>query len=123
MNNPAVADFYRNYWMNPGDVSKYPRLFSGAASNSTTNLLSSVFPLSSAALNDIFYARLKNLSLSYTLPIGFVSKAKINKAVVYVRGQNLLTWTSKKIYKDPELVQLRSGQVLKTWTAGIQLSF
>jgi len=123
LNNPAVADFYRNYWMNPGDVSKYPRLFSGAASNSTTNLLSSVFPLSSAALNDIFYARLKNLSLSYTLPIGFVSKAKINKAVVYVRGQNLLTWTSKKIYKDPELVQLRSGQVLKTWTAGIQLSF
>ncbi|HRF19702.1 MAG TPA: hypothetical protein PK977_16120, partial [Chitinophagaceae bacterium] len=101
---------------------KYPRLFSGAASNATTNLLSTIFPLSSAALNDVFYARLKNLSLSYTLPTAFVSKAKINKAVVYLRGQNLFTWTSDRIYKDPELVQIRGGQVLKTWTAGIQLS-
>ena len=122
LNNPPVADFYRNYWMNPGETTKYPRLFSGAASNSTTNLLSSIYPLSSAALNDIFYARLKNLSLSYTLPTALISKAKISKAVVYVRGQNLITWTSEKLYKDPELVQLRSGQVLKTWTAGIQLS-
>lgn len=122
LNNPPIADFYGNYWRSPGDTYKYPRLFSGAASNATTNLLSTIFPLSSAALNDVFYARLKNLSLSYTLPTAFVSKAKINKAVVYLRGQNLFTWTSDRIYKDPELVQIRGGQVLKTWTAGIQLS-
>jgi TonB-linked SusC/RagA family outer membrane protein len=123
LSNPPFADFYTNYWKNPGDITKYPRLFSGAASNTTTNLLSSIYPTSSAALNDIMYVRLKNLSLSYTLPTTFISKAKISKAVVYLRGQNLLTWTSEKIYKDPELVQLRYGQILKTWTAGIQLSF
>lgn len=123
LNNPPYADFYGNYWKKPGDVTKYPRLFSGAASNTSTNLLSSIFYTSSAALNDIMYIRLKNLSLSYNLPVAFISKAKISRAVVYLRGQNLLTWTSEKIYKDPELVQLRGGQILKTWTAGIQLSF
>jgi hypothetical protein len=122
LSNPPIADWYGNYWKSPGDKTKYPRLFSGTA-NTTTNLLSSIYPLSSATLKDVFYARLKNLSLSYTLPTEWVSKAKLNRAMVYVRGQNLLTFTSEKLYKDPELTQLRSGQILKTWTAGVQLSF
>nr|MCU0404808.1 hypothetical protein [Chitinophagaceae bacterium] len=118
LSNP-VNDVAGNYWRQPGDVTKYPRLWSGAATNTTTNLLSSVYPLSSAALTDLMYVRLKNLSLSYSLPTELISKAKINRAVIYVRGQNLLTWTSEKIYKDPELIQLRGGGVmLKTWTAG-----
>ncbi len=122
LSNPPVADWYGNYWKNPGDKTKYPRLFSGTA-NTTTTLLSSIFPLSSATLVDVFYARLKNLSLSYTFPTEWISKAKLSRAMVYVRGQNLLTLTSEKLYKDPELVQIRSGQILRTWTAGIQLTF
>lgn len=123
LSNPPIADFYGNYWTKPGDNPIYPRLYSGAASNTTTSLLTSTFPTSSAALNDIFYVRFKNLSLSYTLPAEIISKAKISKVVVYIRGQNLGLWTSEKIYKDPELVQLRGGQILKTWTAGLQISF
>ncbi|MBK7223485.1 MAG: SusC/RagA family TonB-linked outer membrane protein [Saprospiraceae bacterium] len=122
LNNPVAADFYGNYWKQPGDNAQYPRLWSGAASNTTTNLLSSIFPLSSAALEDILYVRLKNASLAYTLPSQWVSKAKMTRAVLYVRGQNLLTWTSKELHKDPELIQLRGGMILKTWTAGIQLT-
>lgn len=122
LSNPPIADWYGNYWKNPGDKTKYPRLFTGVT-NTTTNLLSSIFPLSSATLVDIFYVRLKNASLSYTMPTEWVSKAKLSKATVYVRGQNLLTWTSEKLYKDPELTQIRAGQILRTWTAGVQLTF
>jgi TonB-linked SusC/RagA family outer membrane protein len=122
LNNPAAGDWWGNYWTRPGDIAKYPRLFSGTA-NSTTAQLSSIFPTSSAGLQDVLYVRFKNLSLSYTLPLEWVSKAKMSKAMVYLRGQNLLTWTSNKLYKDPELIQLRSGQVLRTITAGLQLTF
>lgn len=122
LNNPLIADFYGNYWRQPGDNAKYPRLWSGAASNATVSNLTNIYPLSSAALEDIFYARLKNLSLTYTLPADWVSKAKMSKAAIYVRGQNLWTWTSKELYKDPELIWLRGGMILKTWTAGIQLT-
>ena len=122
LSNVPYADFYGNYWKNPGDEARYPRLFSGAASNTTTNLLSSIYPTSSAALVDLLYVRFKNLSLSYNIPTAIASKAKLSRAVVYVRGQNIGLWTSKKIYKDPELVQW-NGALLKTWTAGVQLSF
>lgn len=122
LSNVPYADFFNNYWKNPGDNALYPRLFSGAATNTTTNLLSSIYPTSSAALADILYIRLKNLSLSYNLPAAILSKAKLSRATIYVRGQNLGLWTSKEIHKDPELVQW-NGALLKTWTAGVQLSF
>lgn len=123
LNNPVAADFYDNYWTQPGDNAKYPRLWSGAASNTTTNLLNNIYRFSSAGLDDVFYVRLKNLSLSYNLPSAWVSKVKMNRAAIYVRGQNLLTWTSRELYKDPELITLQSGMILKTWTAGLQLTF
>ncbi len=123
LNNP-VSDVYGNYWKQPGDVTKYPRLWTGVATNTTTNLLSNIYPFSSATLVDMMYVRLKNLSLSYSLPTELLSKAKLNKAVVYLRGQNLLTWTSKEILKDPELITLRGGSaILKTISVGLQLSF
>jgi TonB-linked SusC/RagA family outer membrane protein len=121
LNNP-VSEFYGNYWRQPGDVTKYPRLWSGVASNTTTAQLSNIFPTSSAALQDMFYVRLKNISLSYSLPTEWVSKAKMTRATIYVRGQNVFTWMSEDLKKDPELVTLRGGMMLKTWTAGIQLT-
>jgi hypothetical protein len=121
LSNP-VSIIAGNYWKQPGDNSRFPRLFSGAASNTTTNLMSAIYPLSSATLYDLLYIRLKNISLSYALPQSFLQKAKLSKAVVYVRGQNVFTWTSKYIYKDPEQVFLRGGQMIKSWTAGIQVT-
>lgn len=120
--NPPAADWYGNYWTKPGDNTKYPRLFTGVT-NATTALMQNIFPTSSATLQDVFYVRLKTLSLSYSLPTEWVSKARMSRASVYLRGQNLFTWTSEKLFKDPELTTLRSGQILRTWTAGVQLSF
>jgi hypothetical protein len=70
----------------------------------------------------MFYVRLKNISLSYSLPTEWVSKAKMTRATIYVRGQNVFTWMSEDLKKDPELIWLRGGMMLKTWTAGIQLT-
>jgi TonB-linked SusC/RagA family outer membrane protein len=120
----TIGDVYGNYWKQPGDESKYPRLWAGTATNTTTNLLRDTYPLSTAALRDVFYVRLKNISLSYNLPVELISKFKMNKASVFVRGQNVLTWTSEDLFKDPETVTFRGGGImLKTWSAGLQFSF
>lgn len=121
LSNP-VAEWEGNYWRQPGDITKYPRPFSGTV-GTLTNLMSSVFPTSSVALTDLMYIRLKNLSITYNLPTAFLSRAKLSRAALYLRGQNLLTWTSTRIDKDPELVQLRGGMMMRSWSAGIQVSF
>ena len=123
LSNP-VAEFYNNYWKQVGDVSKYPRLYYGVGGNAATTVTTTNFGTSSATLVNLFYARLKNISLSYSLPTAFISKAKISKMVVYVRGQNLGTWMSDKIYKDPEALQLRqSSPIVRTFSFGTQISF
>jgi TonB-linked SusC/RagA family outer membrane protein len=50
------------------------------------------------------YLRLKNVSLGYTLPKQWTSKAGIDKIRLYVSGANLLTLsTLSKYYVDPEM--------------------
>lgn len=118
----VVTEWEDNYWTKPGDNKKYPRPFSGVA-GTNTNLMTTYFNYSDAALVDLFYVRLKNISLTYTIPTKITEKAGISKASIYFRGQNLGTWTNHKIYKDPELIWLRSGMMTSSYTMGLQLNF
>lgn len=118
----AAQEWAGNYWTKPGDETKYPRLYPGIA-GTNTSLLNSFFNFSSAAMADFMFVRLKNVSLAYQLPSKMMAKAKIERASLYLRGQNLGTWTSKKIYKDPELFYTRGGQMIANVTVGLQVTF
>ncbi len=49
------------------------------------------------------YAKLRTLQLGYSLPDKLLSKLRMNKARVYVSGQNLLTIKSRSLTcSDPE---------------------
>ena len=71
------------------------------------------------------YLRLKNATLSYTLPKDLVKKATISNARVYVAGANLLTFSD--LHVDPEVPQ--SGKynmgmpAMRTITFGVEVSF
>lgn len=77
--------------------------------------------LSDAMLVDASYIRLRNVSLSYSLPEKWINTIKVRQASVFVRGQNLLTITGYQGL-DPETL---SGVLppLKIFTAGLQCSF
>lgn len=104
-----------NRWQKPGDITtieKYNSNFSlygqyAAAENSD------------AAYSNATYARLKNLSFSYRLPEHWLGKAHIQNCNIYIRGENLLTFTKFKGL-DPETTSLPP---LKILTAGLQLTF
>lgn len=54
-------------------------------------------------LQNVGYCRLKNLTLGYSLPDKWISKAKIDKIRIYFSGENLLTLSPiKSAYIDPE---------------------
>ncbi len=80
-------------WQEPGDIAAHPqRIWNG---NNNSDVYSTRFLLD----ND--YLRLKDITLSYTLPESLLSKVNVSNATVYVEGRNLLTFAEQDIV-DPE---------------------
>lgn len=117
MNNQPVAVL--NRWQKPGDnepYQKFSQSFSGAAYNDYSHY----FKTSTGVYSDASFIRLKNLSLSYSVPENWRSKLHVTTCRVYVQGQNLWTITKYRGY-DPET----QGAILppiRVLTAGIQVS-
>ena len=74
--------------------ASYPRLSYGGNSN---NYRQSTFWLRNGS-----YLRLKTLELGYSIPKPLVNKIRFNNIRLFLRGSNLLTFSSFKLW-DPEL--------------------
>ncbi|MNL06872.1 TonB dependent receptor [compost metagenome] len=93
------------------------------AAGSAGYLAYSNYTVSDASLVDASFIRLKNVSLSYTLPGKWISRKPDNAPGirVYVQGQNLFTITNYDGF-DPES-QGVSTPPLRTIVAGLQFTF
>ncbi|MBE6229555.1 MAG: TonB-dependent receptor [Bacteroidales bacterium] len=71
------------------------------------------------------YLRLKNATISYTIPKTFVNKLSLSNARVYVAGANLLTFS--KLHIDPEIQNSGFYSLgmpsMRTVTFGLEVSF
>ncbi len=119
-NGNALKDVYYNHWTPDKTDAKYPNLLSNL------NL-----KLSDRFVYDASYLRLKNVELSYAIPCKghFLQKAK-----VYVSGQNLVTFTSYPLW-NPDVNAKGGGSSLtqgvddscypiaRTLTLGCRLTF
>lgn len=103
-----------NVWSpsNPGGF--YMPYVSG--SNPSHTLLQN----SDAAYSDASFIRLKNIQLSYKIPVG--DKTVFRDARIFVQGQNLLTVTNY-FGIDPETGSGSFLPPLKTYSFGVQLGF
>ncbi|PBJ08044.1 TonB-dependent Receptor Plug Domain protein [Flavobacterium sp. ACN6] len=113
-NQPADLNYF---WQQPDNTAGYQNLTTGR--NSVLNTAYSRFTTSDAAVEDASYIRLKSISLTYKVPQVF---SKDVKCVLYLQGQNLLTFSKFK-GGDPEYKFAGYLPPLKTYTAGIQLTF
>ena len=113
-------------WQNPGDVTDIPRM-GGPNKQNNYGLYTS------RALEDGSYARLKNISLGYSLPATLISKIGLNYARIYFSATNLLTFT-KYTGLDPEInagggkgtvggVEMFTVPQPETWQAGVNITF
>ncbi len=102
-------------WQNSESQSEYAK-YIAIKENSAAN-----FFLSNGIYSDASYIRLRNLSLSYTIPSGFSSKFYCTNARIYFQGQNLHTWNKQKGF-DPETQNLHVLPPLRVYTIGVQLT-
>jgi TonB-dependent starch-binding outer membrane protein SusC len=101
-------------WQKPGD---------DVAIQKFSNTLSSASAITSnVGYTDASYLRLKNLSLSWSLPQAYIRRLKIQNLQFYMQGQNLWTITDYQGL-DPEVQGITSLPPLKIWTLGIKGTF
>jgi TonB-dependent starch-binding outer membrane protein SusC len=98
-----------DYWTPTNPNAKYPRLAEAGSASNTNNYRTG----SDLFLFDAAYARLKNLQIGYTIPDVIMKKAHIQKARLYVTGQNLVTLT-KLSFLDPEITEFDNNTSFNT---------
>lgn len=106
-------------WRQEGDQTNIQKFSTNDAFNSTYENARTFGGLN---ISDASYIRLKNISLSYSLPAKWLSKVKIQKADLMLSGQNILTITNYKGL-DPETQSMNVLPPLKTWALGLNVTF
>lgn len=125
-NSSAIKPWQLDYWTPDNRDAALPRV----SVTSTNNTQNSTLWMRSAA-----YFRLKNIQLGYEIPATFLKKVGLQKAFLYVNGQNLFTQTKFYDGYDPEInfdagaadgVSLGGGNYypqVKIFTFGIDIKF
>ena len=103
-------------WSNQNNLSAY-QIYTTGYNNDAVNA-DYLYTQSTSSIVDASYIRLKNIALSYELPLHLST----SKCRIILQGQNLLTFT-KYTDGDPEFTSYGYLPPLKVITAGIQLTF
>lgn len=112
--NNALS-YWINRWTPENPSETLPRL--GGVNNTVT---------STFYVQDMSYLRLRNTELGYTLPGDLSRLALMNRARIFISGQNLLTFTKVENF-DPE--RQRGGNtdlttpLYKVFSAGVNIKF
>ena len=112
-NQPAVLT---DSWQSVGDASTYQ--IPTAGFNEAAVLAHFLYESSTGAFEDASFVRLKNLSLTYDLPL---STKKVN-CQLFLQGQNLLTFSPYR-GGDPEFNSLGFLPPLRVVSTGVQFTF
>jgi TonB-dependent starch-binding outer membrane protein SusC len=108
-----------NRWKKPGDYTDIPKLTQDYSSSQITAL--SNFTSSDGQIGDASFIRIKNISLSYSLPNTWLQKMKLTESKIFVNCQNLITITNYKGL-DPETTSVTNLAPLKMVVGGIKIT-
>lgn len=108
---------FTNVWQQPGDTGVAQPYTTGSNADRTQAFYR--FMASDAAYSDASYIRLKNLSISYTIPQKWLGGMNCR---VYTQGQNLLTITN---FKGPDPENQSTGLLppLRVVSIGAEINF
>ena len=108
---------FMDYWTPERQNATYQKPSSGA--NTATITAAYNYTSSDATVSDIFYMKLKNVSVKYNLPSSLIGSLR---AAIFLEGQNLATWSNFK-GPDPEFIFADYLPPLRTVSLGITLKF
>lgn len=118
----VLKEFYENRWTPENPNNEYPKI-----NPSERNIFSD------AQVEDGSFIRIKNITLGYNLPAGWLQRSKLAKFRVYASVNNLATFTDYRGY-DPEVNAFGQSHLLqgidyggyplaRTIIGGVQVGF
>lgn len=118
-NQPTVV---MNRWRNPGDITDIQRFTQGGTGFTAYNDFQ-VF--GDNGIIDGSFIRLKNLSLTWQLPVKWIQKVHLQNCKIYIQGQNLFIIIPNNDFlgMDPEQGLTQDLPPLRMLAGGIQLTF
>ncbi len=99
----TVFKEHLDYWSESNPNAYYPKPYIHTAGG-VTPFRNKTMTTSDRYIQSGAYCRLKNVTLSYDLPVAWVNKAGLSKVQVFFSGENLLTFTPLKGMFDPEAI-------------------
>jgi hypothetical protein len=120
-NGQVGSDSYhtdmRNRWMQPGDISAVPRLYS----NENVQVVSS----STRFLQSSDYLSLNNIRLGYTIPSQYLTKAGLSAVSLWVSGDNVFLLSSRGGYNPTTSLTGQSDRYtynpISNYTLGVRV--
>jgi TonB-linked SusC/RagA family outer membrane protein len=107
---------WNDHWTPDNIDAKFPRAYGHQLQNNSTFMR-----------RNASFMRLKNISLSYTVPKSLIAKAGIAQLRFFLTGNNLLLLEDHVKYFDPELgndsYNIVSYPIMKSYSFGVNLSF
>ena len=100
----AITNMLDQFWRNPGDRTKYPRMvYPTNSAQDPWNIASSYF------VEDGSFIKVRNITLGYTIPDGIVKRIGLRRLNIYGMADNVHTFKKTKVIPDPELVDPTTG--------------
>tara|TARA_R110002126_G_scaffold282967_1_gene431850 strand:+ start:641 stop:3937 length:3297 start_codon:yes stop_codon:yes gene_type:complete len=109
----------RNRWMEPGDITAVPRLYS----NENVQVVST----STRFLQSTDYLSLNNIRLGYTIPSQYLAKVGLSSVNLWVSGDNVFLLSSREGYNPTTSLTGTSGRYtynpISNYTLGVRVKF
>lgn len=99
----TVFDQHLDYWREDNKDAYYPKPYIHSAGG-VGPFRNKNMQTNDRYMQNASYCRLKNVTLSYSLPQEWIYKAHLSKVQVYLSGENLLTFTPLAKMFDPESI-------------------
>ena len=114
----ALSDILDQFWQQPGDVKKYPRLvYPNGSAQDPWNIATSYF------VENGSFIKVRNATLGYNIPQKITKRLKMNFLNFFVMGDNLYTFKKSKTLADPELADPTTGSVNVVYPSSLKLTF
>lgn len=116
-NAGKIQEWQTDYWTPENTDAAYPRLHPASTHPN--------WRVNETWLFNTTYARLRNVTLGYSLPGNFLSGIGMSRVRVYVTGQNLITWDQMPDGIDPLTPSFTTGgfyPVTRVFMGGVNVS-
>jgi len=105
-----ISTYFEDRWKNPGDENKtnVPKYISDPNVDAATRSIE-FYGDADINVESASYIKMRDITLTYTLPVSWISRMSMDNVQVYTQMNNLMLWTANHQGIDPEYYNAQGG--------------